>query len=118
MSLFDPEPYQIRTPRKPRQRPKERAIKLFRPWVVLRRRNQPPLAHLPYAVDAIADPMERRAMQEMLRKDGTPKAIPRCDPKHTFAILELDGHPLVPVCDKCAKYAEMNRIPMEMKERW
>lgn len=115
--LFDPEPYEKREPRKPRARKKERAIKLIRPWVLLRHAKKAPKAHL-ILTEYEVDDETRRALAKVVRLDGSPTAIPRCHPKTMMGVINYDGEsPLAPVCEDCAEYATKNRIPMEIVER-
>jgi hypothetical protein len=111
-SLFEPEPYEVKKRRKPRTREREQAIKLHAPWVLLRHHSQPPTAHLVVSA-ADLDPITQRG----LRKDGTPRAIPRCQPKKMFPVLTMEGHPLSPVCPRCLEYANKNKIRTEVIER-
>ena len=112
MSLFDDEQYREKKSRKPRVRHVERAIRLRAPWVLLRHHSEPPTAHLVVAA-ADVDP----GMQRKLNQDGTPRAIPRCQPKKMFAVLTTDGHPLAPACPKCLDYATKQRMKVEVIER-
>jgi hypothetical protein len=112
VTLFEPDGYEVKKPRKPRTRWREQAIKLRAPWVLLRHHAQPPMAHLVLSA-ADVDPVTLRALQQ----GGTPRAIPRCQPKKMYSTLTVDGHPLSPVCPKCLEYAAKNRINVEVIER-
>jgi hypothetical protein len=110
--LFDASEYQVKKSRKPRVRVREQAVRLVRPWVLLRQHNQPPAAHLVMTLEQV-DHKIRAQVQGASAKS----AIPRCRPKKMFMVLEMDGAPLAAVCADCLEYARKNLIPVEVVER-
>lgn len=112
MSLFEGDEYQTKKARKPRTRHVERAVKLAPPWVLLRHHAQPPMAHLP-----IPRTWDVESTLRGLERSGVEMAMPRCLPKKAFMVLEMDGHPLAPVCPHCLEYATKNGMKVTVIER-
>ena len=94
-TLFDPSRYG--PGRSARAKPaKLRQVKLRPPWVLVRYRGKPPLAHL--------------AFRHYLNLDRTPMIHPECNHKLGLNAMGVTGEPLVDVCRDCLRLAQRDGI--------